>query len=391
MKQFIYYANGGSGNHGCEAIIRSLEMILTPEYKSLSLSVSSDQDHKYGINELVNTIALHSVSRNNFTYLKSYIDLRLRQLKYSLDIFPYRYVLKRLAKQKNKLLALSVGGDNYCYGGTDFYYNLDQTFHKAGIKTALVGCSIEPDIISNHTVKTDLESHSLIIARESLTYDALQENGLRNTILCPDPAFLLKTGPIDSQIDCVNKNTVGINLSPQVDKCSSDGTIITHNTDALIRYIIETSSMNIALIPHVVWPQSNDLDTLKPLYEKYKHTGRIVMIEDCNAEILKGYISRCRFLIAVRTHASIAAYSSYIPTLVIGYSVKSKGIAKDIFGTDDNYVIAAQNFKTDFDLIDRFEWLMENENTIRTHLQSFMPDYCKKAYGIKTELLKISK
>lgn len=149
--------------------------------------------------------------------------------------------------------------------------------------------------------------------------------------------------------------------------------------------------MNIALIPHVVWPQSNDVDTLKPLYEKYKHTGRIVMIEDRNAEILKGYISRCRFLIAARTHASIAAYSSHVPTLVIGYSVKSKGIAKDIFGTDDNYVIAAQNFKTDFDLIDRFEWLMENENTIRTHLQSFMPDYCKKAYGIKTELLKISK
>ena len=141
MKQFIYYANGGTGNHGCEAIIRSLEMILTPEYKSLSLSVSSDQDCKYGINELVNTIDLDSVSRNNFTYLKSYLDLRLRQLKYSLDIFPYRYVLERLAKQKNKLLALSVGGDNYCYGGTDFYYNLDQTFHNVGIRTALVDLS----------------------------------------------------------------------------------------------------------------------------------------------------------------------------------------------------------------------------------------------------------
>lgn len=389
MKQFMYYANGGSGNHGCEAIIRSLEMILTPEDKSLSLSISPDQDHKYGIDELVNTIALHSVSRNNLTYLKSYLNLKLRHLKYSLDIFPYRYILERLDKQKNKLLALSVGGDNYCYGGTDFYYNLDQIFHNAGIKTALVGCSIEPDIISNHTVKRDLESHSLIVARESLTYDALQENGLCNAILRPDPAFLLKTDFVDSQTDNVNKNTIGINLSPQVDKCSSDGTIITRNTDALIKYIIETSSMKIALIPHVVWPQSNDLDTLRPLYEKYKGTGRVILIDDCNAEVLKGYISRCRMMIAARTHASIAAYSTHVPTLVIGYSVKSKGIAKDIFGTDDNYVIAAQNFKTDTDLIDRFEWLRENENTIRTHLQSFMPAYCKKAYGIRNELERI--
>ena len=113
------------------------------------------------------------------------------------------------------------------------------------------------------------------------------------------------------------------------------------------------------------------------------------MIEDCNAEELKGYIARCRFLIAARTHASIAAYSNCVPTLVIGYSVKAKGIAKDLFGTYENYVLPSQTLKTDTDLIDAFEWLKDNEDSIRTHLNAFMPDYCKKAYRIKDELERI--
>lgn len=49
------------------------------------------------------------------------------------------------------------------------------------------------------------------------------------------------------------------------------------------------------------------------------------MIEDASCGDLKGYISRCRFLVAARTHASIAAYSTGVPALVAGYSVKARG------------------------------------------------------------------
>ncbi|MFR4670990.1 MAG: hypothetical protein ACLT69_14285 [Intestinibacter bartlettii] len=65
---------------------------------------------------------------------------------------------------------------------------------------------------------------------------------------------------------------------------------------------------------------------------------------------IKGYISRCR-LYRARTHATIAAYSTCVPTLVIGYSVKAKGIAKDIFGTYENYVLPVQYYQIEFDLI----------------------------------------
>ena len=46
--------------------------------------------------------------------------------------------------------------------------------------------------------------------------------------------------------------------------------------------------------------------------------------------------------IGARTHATIAAYSSCVPTLVVGYSIKARGIAKDLFGTDEGYVLPVQ-------------------------------------------------
>ena len=73
---------------------------------------------------------------------------------------------------------------------------------------------------------------------------------------------------------------------------------------------------------------------------------------------LKGYIARCRFFIGARTHSTIAAYSSGVPTLVLGYSVKSKGIAKDLFGTYENYVLTVQQLKEYSELGRAFKSIM---------------------------------
>ena len=107
------------------------------------------------------------------------------------------------------------------------------------------------------------------------------------------------------------------------------------------------------------------------------------MIDDCNCMELKGYISRCRFFIGARTHATIAAYSSCVPTLVVGYSVKARGIAQDIFGTAENYVIPVQELQKESDLLNKFFWLMRKEDEITDWLESKMPEYCAKALESK--------
>ena len=73
---------------------------------------------------------------------------------------------------------------------------------------------------------------------------------------------------------------------------------------------------------------------------------------------LKGYIAKCRFFVGARTHATIAAYSTEVPTLVVGYSIKSRGIAKDIFGSEENYVIPIEQIKEENKLTQAFIWEM---------------------------------
>lgn len=152
------------------------------------------------------------------------------------------------------------------------------------------------------------------------------------------------------------------------------------NYRQLIRYIIATTDMQIALIPHVVWNYNDDRIPLQFLYNEFKGTGRVVLIEDHNAEELKGFISRCRFLVASRTHASIAAYSTQIPTLVMGYSVKARGIARDLFGNEEHYVLPVQSLQQGNDLLKAFQWLQTHEDEIRKHYRTFMPGYLSKTF-----------
>ena len=113
------------------------------------------------------------------------------------------------------------------------------------------------------------------------------------------------------------------------------------------------------------------------------------MVEDCNCKELKGYISQCRFFIGARTHATIAAYSCGIPTLVVGYSVKSKGIAKDLFGTDENYVVPVQSLQSADTLTDAFNWIVDNEFYIKNQLKNILPEYKARINVARSELLKL--
>ena len=145
-------------------------------------------------------------------------------------------------------------------------------------------------------------------------------------------------------------------------------------------YIIRNTDMQIALIPHVVWNQNDDRKPIHMLYEKFQGTGRVIEIEDASCEVLKGYIGRCRMFVGARTHATIAAYSSLVPTLVVGYSVKARGIARDLFGTEENYVVPVQSLQDREDLVNSFRWLLSREREIRNHLEAVMPSYQEKAF-----------
>ena len=125
------------------------------------------------------------------------------------------------------------------------------------------------------------------------------------------------------------------------------------------------------------------------LFREFEESGRVILIDDHNCMQLKGFIARCRMFIGARTHATIAAYSSCVPTLVAGYSVKSIGIARELFGTDENYVLPVQKFEKTDDMTNAFCWLMEHEEEIRTHLMSIMPEYKERVLQAKELVEKL--
>ena len=265
-------------------------------------------------------------------------------------------------------------------------YAIDKWASEYGSKLVLWGCSIENNCSSE--MLSDLSRFDLIIARESLTADYLRSK-LRTRILCmPDPAFTLP--PDSDESYCLPENTVGINISPMVMNYELDNGIAFKNYAVLVQYILQNTSYHVALIPHVTAPLSNDMIPLKKILDKFKEfRDRVTLVQDGNCKKLKYAISQCRFFIGARTHATIAAYSSCVPTIVLGYSVKSRGIARDLFGEEKNYVLPVQNLKTEKDLINAFCRMERDENLIRKRLEEIMPTYIGQAKNAVKEVMKI--
>lgn len=367
----ILYMHGGSGNHGCEAIVRTTAKLLDGPQNVVIWSSAKEEDVRYGTAALAEKmLRSEEISRFSLQHIEAMLRYKLlKQPKAYEDVF-----LRKLFKDN---VAISVGGDNYCYPwSAQWAVDWDKKIRKVCRRTVLWGCSIDESALTPE-VREDLAGFDLITARESLTYALLKKIN-PNTVQVADPAFLLDTVELPLPEAFAPGNTVGINVSPLIAEYG-EGTMITENYKALIRHILENSDMHICLIPHVVWENNDDRVPLKALYEEFKESGRICMVDDHNAMELKGYIARCRFFVGARTHSTIAAYSSCVPTLVTGYSIKARGIALDLFGTDKNYVVPVQTMQSADELTEAFRWLQNNENEVRNALRTIMPEYKKKA------------
>ncbi len=379
--KYVMYPHGGSGNHGCEAIVRSTVKLIGNDVTLFSNNVSEDE--KAGLcNMCIIDVAEKPIVQRSFSYFKALLKSRILGNKTAFDELVFQRIID---KAKSSDYFLSIGGDNYCYDTPAFIYLVNGMMDKARVKRILWGASVEPDFMDERMLQ-DLKGYYKIWARESLTYDALQAKGLTQTFLLPDPAFVLDKKELPLPDGFVEGNTIGINVSPMIIGYEKNQGMALQNYVTLVRYIIEETDMQVALIPHVVWSHNDDRKPLQQIYDMFKDTGRIVMIDDHNAEEQKGYIARCRFMVVARTHASIAAYSTQVPTLVVGYSVKARGIAKDIFGTEDNYVIPVQSLKTATDLTEGFKWFVQHEEKIKQHYAAMMPEYIERVYKVKEML-----
>ena len=380
----IYYFHGGSNNCGCEALLKTITQInKKPAKNNALITFRRGEDINKGIGKYIKYL-IKPIDNN------SKKTIHMGDVKFDSKDLGIEEFVKKIKKNS---IAFSIGGDNYCYEEevTNLLAQYNKMFHKYGIKTVLQGCSINEEAFEKPEVLKDLNLYDMIIARESITYNNLIKHGInKNTHLIPDSAFILEKEEVELPSEFKKGNTVGINVSPLIKSYTKNPEQIYLNYVNLIKYILEETDMSIALIPHVFWEKQNDLEPLQELYNEFSYSNRICIIKENDASKLKGYISSCKIFVGARTHATISAYSSYVPTLVVGYSIKSKGIAKDIFGSYWNYVIPVEDLNDPNKLLDKFKYIEDNCDEIKEYLKNKIPKYIEpiKEYGSLIEELK---
>ena len=109
MKKKVLFLHGGSGNHGCEAIIRTTSQILGGPEDVVLWSFNKDEDEKYGAAESVERIyRSEEIKKGSPAYFEALFRRKLlRRPRANLEVF-----IKKLFSNS---VAFSVGGDNYCY------------------------------------------------------------------------------------------------------------------------------------------------------------------------------------------------------------------------------------------------------------------------------------
>lgn len=394
-QDLILFGHGGSYNHGCEAIVRSTLEILgrLPGGAPHTALYSSDppSDREFGLDSLVE---LHE-QRRPFCIWNPADDLAmvLRKFFHRDQLSLHRFFSGTMDGVRDSL-CVSIGGDMYCYGRLPWLYYLHSQLKEQHNRTLLWGCSVDNSSFLPESLE-DLRRYDRIVTRESVSLALFAEHGFTNVALYPDPAFALRPReirPAELPAPPDPARTLALNISPLMRRYQGKSPL-TENVRGLIRHVLRDTDLDILLLPHVNgWTeQENDHAFLRSLLESCRSAGedtaRIRLLgRQYSCEELKFIISRCRFLVTARTHASIAAYSTGVPALVLGYSPKARGIARDIFGDEKHYVVPVQRLEGERHLSDAFDWMVHNEAAIRAHLDRVMPDYIARAYAAGQEI-----
>ncbi len=320
MKKLLLYGHGGAYNHGAEAIVRaSVPMFRQMGFPIFLSTHFPEQDRAFGLDKLVDKLIPADLSLAALEKQQPHFEGKAEVAK--------QIYQEALALVDGETVCIGIGGDNYCYPN----WHRQSIFHEAvkqcGGKSILWGCSIQPEMIDSR-MEAVLRTHDRIYVRESVTARALEEHGISQAVCLPDPAFFLT--PEETVLpENFGTHTAALNVSPMV----------LRKSEALMDCFVETAhnllerADALLLVPHVLMPSDDDQTALNALAQRLSPQERARVCwagGHLNAAQRKYLIAQCELLVCCRTHASIAGYSTGVPTLVLGYSVKAEGIAADL-------------------------------------------------------------
>lgn len=385
--RFLLAGHGGFNNRGCEAIVRTTIRLMKARYPGAQFTVSSFYPHL----DLGYDIGEEFLLRSSFDFRVwkrmsvPWIERQILRMLPGRDARRVGY--RQLLEDINKVDAvISIGGDNYSmdYGYPQYFVDLNRYTKEQGKRLIIWAASIGPfpDNESGRSVIEAIALADLITVRETMSLSYLHSVGIKDTVhLVADPAFLLEPEIVsDSMMESMSSNALGLNVSPILSRYIKSGSVdILDELICGLKDVLRETGLSLVLVPHVMRDDyNNDFVYMKKIYDALKSDVDVQMVDPrYNACQLKYVISKCRYFIGARTHSTIASLSSLVPTLSIGYSMKSQGINRDIFGNND-YVINVDDITRET-FRDKVQLLIRNEDRIRDELKSRIESFKDRA------------
>ncbi len=380
MTQIFFSGHNNFGNRGCEALIRSISALVRARIPTASFITPS-------FDIALDSAQWPDATKQGIAFVESgeFPDL-LRWWNRARRVVPFIEHLGRPLHrlppllldhlQKSDLLVMT-GGDNLSLD-----YDLPSLYDiaayvdnakKLGVPSMLWAASVGPFSAKPHVEKMmvrHLGDYAAVTVRESSTASYLRGLGLENIIEVTDPAFTLMPEPFDTAevLPMAPEGIVGVNISPLVrGYLPSESARLRLDADvaAFVLELCEKRGYGVVLQVHVGpldgGARNSDYHYMRKLVDDHglSHPRLRLAPSTLNATQLKFLVSQFRYFVGARTHATIGAFSSCVPTISIAYSVKAKGINQDLFGDTrlvlDTPAVTLESLRERFALLERQE------------------------------------
>lgn len=416
MRIFIT-GHQGLGNRGCEALLRSTIELIRRRHPRATFFVPS-QDPQADARQWPQSI-VSGVRWIPSPQVTTHLALWARGCRLLPGLAASRWPLPRLSPQEESALdrsdlMLSIGGDNYTLdydlASLALYVGMATLARQRGVPTVLWGASVGPfeawPSVAQR-MKRHLDNLTALTVRESCSAQVLTEMGVggatadelqrpvRRQVV--DPAFTLEPEAVDLEphLPSGQGPLLGLNLSPFAappapgEPAVKARARLLREATSFIRRAIALEGARILLVPHVsardrqgqtvhrINAAQDDALLLDELVNVLGPEPRLRRLPTWSAPELKQAISCCDVFIGARTHAVIAALSSGVPAVALSYSLKARGIHRDLMDREDG-VLDVRQLDAD-QLHQSWSRLLERAPSERVHLRGRLPHWRARA------------
>ena len=288
--------------------------------------------------------------------------------------------------------------DKFCKGKSDFYnmiryycseympFLIAHNMGKSIFKMAASYGNIGNLATKKSAIYMCDKIYTEVISREQESKRQLTEiAGIKKNIpVSPDMANLIKVKTTKE------KNLVGVSVSFQIERQFSNPVDYVNFMVSFCKSIIAKYGVNVVLIPNQTLLDGlrDDFDIANQIYESMTEQHFNVSVlekNNLNAEKIKKVISSCEVLVGSRYHSCVAALSSGVPVLVLGWHHKYTELL-DIYGQSGD-IIDVKNFDLQM-FIKKFDYVWANKEEKAKIIEDNIPKVSKRVIDIMRSLLK---